>query len=63
MLAIPQIEPVTSLQRRYREIFQMLENGPVILTHNGRPAAVMVSVSEWTDMAAELEECREHRPT
>ena len=51
MQAIPQIEPVTRLQREWRSLFDKLSSGPVVLSNQGRAAAVLVSVDEWNRAA------------
>lgn len=51
MQPIPQIEPVSQLQRNYKVLFDKLPDGPVILSSQGRAAAVLVSVADW-DQAA-----------
>jgi len=60
MQLIPQIESVTTLQRNHTHIFDMLDNGPVILTQHSTPKAVIVSSDEWNEMANELDQLR-HR--
>ncbi len=53
-MRIPQIEPVTSLVSDYKALISKLTNGPVILSEQNRPAAVLFSVSEYEKMAARL---------
>ena len=54
MNTIPQIEPVTNLQRNYKALFGMLDKGPVVLAQASRAAAVLVSVTEWDQRAKRL---------
>ena len=54
MHTIPQIEPVTKLQRDYKGLFALLANGPVVLSRESRPAAVLVSVSDWDRQAKRM---------
>jgi hypothetical protein len=54
MNTVPQIEPVTNLQRSYRTLFAKLDKGPVVLSQASRAAAVLVSVEEWDWRAQRL---------
>lgn len=55
MNTVPQIEPVTRMQRDHKELLAMTGNGPVILAQNSRAAAVLVSVEEWDRRAKRLD--------
>jgi prevent-host-death family protein len=55
-MGVPQIEPVTSLSRDYRTVFSKLEEGPVFLAQRSRPAAVLLSVSDYKDLLDRLED-------
>lgn len=50
----PQIEPVSTLVRNHLAIFAKLQAGPVFLAQHSKPAAVLVSVEDWTATAKEL---------
>ena len=52
---VPQIEPVTRLARDHKEVFQMLEQGPVILAQHSKAAAVLVNVNTWNKTVRRLE--------
>ena len=54
MIQAPQIEPVSNLIRNYLAIFAKLKNGPVFLAQRSKPAAVLVSLEEWTETANRL---------
>jgi PHD/YefM family antitoxin component YafN of YafNO toxin-antitoxin module len=54
MIQVPQIEPVSNLVRNYLAIFAKLKNGPVFLAQRSKPAAVLVSLDEWTATANRL---------
>lgn len=54
MQALPQIAPITQLQRDHRLILSRLKQGPVILTQHSKPAAVLVSADQWDETAKEL---------
>ena len=51
---VPQIEPVTRLAREHKEVFQLLENGPVILAQHSKAAAVLVNVETWNQTIRRL---------
>ena len=56
MIHIPQIEPVTRLSKDYKGIFSQLNKGPVVLAMRSRPAAVLLSVSDYEQMVTRLEQ-------
>ncbi|MEM7536221.1 MAG: hypothetical protein AAF639_28820 [Chloroflexota bacterium] len=58
MNAIPQIEPITTMARDHTALISKLDNGPVILAHRSKPAAVLVSINEWNQIADELARLR-----
>ncbi len=58
MDTLPQIEPITRLQREHNTILDLLRKGPVILTQRSKPAAVMVAPEEWDATAKELKRLR-----
>lgn len=55
MNTVPQIEPVTRMQREHKELLAMTGNGPIILAQNSKAAAVLVSVEEWDRRAKRLD--------
>lgn len=55
MMRVPQMEPITNLQRAYQAVLAKLASGPVVLSNYGRAAAVLVSVEEWDRQADELD--------
>ena len=56
MIQAPQIEPVSILVRDYLTVFAKLKDGPVFLAQRSKPAAVLVSVEQWTATAKRLAE-------
>jgi PHD/YefM family antitoxin component YafN of YafNO toxin-antitoxin module len=52
---VPQIEPVTRLAREHKEVFHLLDNGPVILAQHSKAAAVLVDVETWNKTIRRLE--------
>lgn len=55
MNVLPQIEPITKLQKNHVSILEMLPNGPVILTQHSKPAAVMIAPDQWDLIAKRLQ--------
>lgn len=58
MQRVQQMASVTDLQKETAKVFTMLPNGPVILAQRSRPAAVLVSIEEWDQLADELAQRR-----
>jgi PHD/YefM family antitoxin component YafN of YafNO toxin-antitoxin module len=56
MIQAPQIEPVSNLIRDYRTLFAKLKLGPIFLAQRSKPAAVLVSVEQWRQIARRLAE-------
>ena len=55
---IQQIVPISEMKLKQPQIVAMLDNGPVVLAHRSKPAAVLVSVEEWNAISDELAQCR-----
>lgn len=58
MEPVQQIEPITQMQKQPNTILAKLVAGPVILAQHSRPAAVLVSVEQWDQIAQELSALR-----
>ena len=56
MSKVQQIIPISDMKLRQPEVLGMLTNGPVVLAHRSRPAAVLVSVQQWDRLMAQLED-------
>ena len=39
----------------YVAVVELLQNGPVVLTHHSKPKAVMISPQEWDKISIELQ--------
>lgn len=52
----PQIVPVTDLRMKHVQVFELLGKGPVILAQRSRPAAVLVSITQWDRLMERLDE-------
>jgi prevent-host-death family protein len=55
MPVMPDVVPVSDLRGRHKEIFQKIEDGPILLAQHSRPAAVLVSVADWNAREKHLE--------
>ncbi len=58
MEPVQQIEPITQMQKQPKSVLAKLVAGPVILTQRSRPAAVLVSVEQWDQIAEEVSTLR-----
>ncbi|MEZ4868406.1 MAG: type II toxin-antitoxin system Phd/YefM family antitoxin [Caldilineaceae bacterium] len=50
--------PITELRTKQPEVLSYLQQSPVVLTHHGHGAAVLVSPSQWNAQQAELQRLR-----
>lgn len=58
MEQVQQIEPITQMQKQPNAVLAKLVAGPVVLAQRSRPAAVLVSVEQWDQLAEELNRLR-----
>ncbi|NJN81982.1 MAG: type II toxin-antitoxin system Phd/YefM family antitoxin [Caldilineaceae bacterium] len=56
MNKLPQIESISTMKHRYKEVIAKLDNGPVVLTQNSAPVGVLISPREWNQMVDERED-------
>ena len=59
MEVIPELVPISELRLRQNALLSKLHDEPVVLTQHGRAVAVLVSPSQWNQIAEELEELRD----
>ena len=50
--------PITDLRTKQPEVLNHLQQSPVVLTHHGHGAAVLVSPTQWNAQQAELQRLR-----
>ena len=50
--------PITDLRTKQPEILSSLQQSPVVLTHRGHGAAVLVSPAQWNAQQSELRHLR-----
>lgn len=58
MHQVLQSEPITQLQRNYKDVLSRLPAGPVQLLQRSSVAAIMVSPEQWNALIAEIESFR-----
>jgi prevent-host-death family protein len=59
MNKIPQIESISRMKHQYNEVIAHLDAGPVVLTQNSKPVAVLVSPEQWNASVDELEDMKD----
>jgi prevent-host-death family protein len=57
-MSIPQIMPISTMQRNYSAVVRQLPDGPVFLSQHSKPIAVMLSTSDYETMSDELKRLR-----
>jgi PHD/YefM family antitoxin component YafN of YafNO toxin-antitoxin module len=55
MQQLPQITPLSQIHTNQEQLLSQLSNGPVVLLQEDKPAAVLVSATEWNRVAKRLE--------
>lgn len=58
MQPTPQVEPISRLSRDHNSLMRMIVKGPVWLTQKAKAAAVIVSVSQWDEIAHQMADLR-----
>lgn len=56
-LVLPTL-PITDLRTKQPEVLSHLQQSPVVLTHHGHGAAVLVSPDQWNAQQLELQRLR-----
>jgi prevent-host-death family protein len=51
MHAMPQLIPVSELRYNHKKVFDRLKAGAILLAQRSQPAAVLVSVQQWDELA------------
>ena len=50
--------PITDLRTKQPEVLSRLQDSPVVLTHHGHGAAVLVSPAQWNAQQVEIQRLR-----
>lgn len=58
---VPQLLPISTLQRTYTAVVSKLPNGPVFLSQKSKPIAVMLSTQDYERLATAEEELKRLR--
>lgn len=53
-MLIPDVVPISQM-REPAKIFELVQNGPVILTQRSKSAAVLVSIQDWNERERHVE--------
>jgi prevent-host-death family protein len=56
---VQQIVPISAMKIRPGDVLALLPKGPVVLAQRSKPAAVLVSVKEWDNIAELVEELQD----
>jgi PHD/YefM family antitoxin component YafN of YafNO toxin-antitoxin module len=54
--AIPETVNISELRQRQNELLGRLDSGPVLLMQYSTPAALLVGVDQWNQLAGDLED-------
>jgi prevent-host-death family protein len=54
-MEVPKIVPISELRLRQSEILEQVEQAPVVLTHHGKAAAVLVHPERWNHILQHIE--------
>ena len=63
MQVMPRIVPVSELRNHHKQVFAMAATEPVILAQHSKPAVVLVSITQWDQMARRMAELEEYMMT
>lgn len=61
MNRVPEIVPISEMRTHQAEILEQLKQGPIVLTHHSKAAAVLVDPVQWNRLLEELEDARDIR--
>ena len=53
---VPQVLPISTLQRTYNAVVRKLPNGPVFLSQHSKPVAVMLSPTDYEKLVTDAED-------
>jgi prevent-host-death family protein len=55
VMEVPTIVPISELRVRQSEILEQVAQAPVVLTHRGKAAAVLVHPERWNHLLQQIE--------
>jgi prevent-host-death family protein len=56
---VPELVPISEMRTHQAAILEQLKQGPIVLTHHSRAAAVLVDPSHWNRLLEQLEDARD----
>jgi prevent-host-death family protein len=59
MNRVPDLVPISEMRTNQTEILEKLKQGPIVLTHHSKAAAVLVDPAQWNRLLDELEDIRD----
>jgi PHD/YefM family antitoxin component YafN of YafNO toxin-antitoxin module len=61
MNKVPEIVPISEMRTQQAAILEQLKNGPIVLTHHSKAAAVLVDPEQWNQLLEQLEDAQDIR--
>jgi prevent-host-death family protein len=59
MNRVPEIVPISEMRTHQAAILEQLKQGPIVLTHHSKAAAVLVDPAHWNRLLEQLEDTRD----
>jgi PHD/YefM family antitoxin component YafN of YafNO toxin-antitoxin module len=56
---VPEIVPISEMRTHQAAILEQLKQGPIVLTHHSKAAAVLVDPNYWNWLLEQLEDARD----
>lgn len=59
MNKVPELVPISEMRTHQAAILEQLKQGPIVLTHHSKAAAVLVDPNHWNRLLEQLEDVRD----
>jgi PHD/YefM family antitoxin component YafN of YafNO toxin-antitoxin module len=59
MNKVPELVPISEMRTHQAAILEQLKQGPIVLTHHSKAAAVLVDPNQWNWLLEQLEDARD----
>lgn len=59
MNKVPELVPISEMRTHQAAILEQLKQGPIVLTHHSKAAAVLVNPSHWNQLLEQLEDAHD----
>ena len=56
---VPELVPISEMRTHQAAILEQLKQGPIVLTHHSKAAAVLVDPAHWNRLLEQLEDARD----